>query len=94
MEEFKDNPICIEPGITPLVVRLVMTLDAWMTSDRWSDYIDSRIMDLHATWKTMLLCKEDLTERMVRNMKLKVFELKKFFLENYPSIKDSTLVSR
>lgn len=61
--------------IKPLLVKLVRALDAWVTSDRWPDYIESRIMKRHAAWKTIVLCNGELAEDTVRNANANVSQL-------------------
>ena len=51
-----------EIDTTAVMVRLVRVLDAWMASDRWSDYIEFKIMHEHTAWKRMIFLKEEFEE--------------------------------
>ena len=74
-----------EIDTTAVTVRLVRVLDAWMTSDRWSEYIEPEIMHKHTAWKRTIFLKEELTERDVEG---RVKWLNQFFLEKYKLIDD------
>ena len=56
-----DPPADGQIDITAVIVRLVRIVDAWMTSGRWSDYIESKIMDDHTVWKRMIHSREEST---------------------------------
>lgn len=82
-------------GIEPLMARLVRVLDGWMTSNSWPDYLDSKIMEDHTVWKTMILCKEEFTKGMVGNVNYRLGELKGFFVRrNYHLAQDTSPIKK
>ena len=70
-----------EIDTTAVMVRLVRVVDAWMTSDRWSDYIEFNFMHKHTDWKRMIFRKEEFEEWWDILSSVKC--LKRFFLEEY-----------
>ena len=80
-----------EIDTTAVMVRLVRVVDAWMTSDRWSDYIEFKIMHEHTDWKRMIFRKEEFEEGVAFDMYIqsRVEWLKQFFLKKYKLIDDS-----